>query len=271
MNRFKWCFLVVFLLPITARATVTDANYLVRGDDTLRLLTYPLVRYAQLAEVRDDSARSQQFYEALSGGIGTIGYWELSHDTLYLTRLFVYKGSGVNLPVDLALLFPNRYSGGKVRADWVEGELMIPVGELIHYYGTPANSSYEGEIILTMKDGTLVKEEQFDNSGNYQSRFTKSARVFHEYLYSHIDWSIIPNLGDKKVKVFLQIIAGDRPRPDSVVFLKKSYYPPLDQEAMHVLKSLPEWDMYYRRGKPEPVPWMVTVVFDEKTRREYAR
>ncbi len=69
-------------------------------------------------------------------------------------------------------------------------------------------SFYEGEIILTMQDGTLIKEERFDNSNTYQSIFTKSTRALVEYIYSHIDWSKIPDLGDKKVKVFLQYHTG---------------------------------------------------------------
>ncbi len=53
--------------------------------------------------------------------------------------------------------------------------------------------------------------------------------------------------------------------------MKKSYNPLFDQEAERVIKSLPEWDVYFKRGEVYPMRWNIVVNFDEANRQQYGR
>ncbi|MPR32714.1 energy transducer TonB [Salmonirosea aquatica] len=268
----KYLLLPIFIILFAeeAEATGKASDKLVKDGDTLTLLTKPLDKLLFVDSLWYKTDKKPEFSRVIDCWTGYTAIWTLEGRELFLTAIESCTRTDEHFQADLSVLFGSQVKNGKVRADWVSGELVIPVGKLLRYFETPSMSYYEGERVLTMQDGLLVKEERFDNSKTYQSKFTKSAKLFYEYIYSHIDWSRIPNLGDKKVKVFLKVTAGSDRRPDSVAFMKKSNYYSIDQEAMRAVKSLPEWDVYYRRGKPYPVPWSLPILFDETTRKKYA-
>jgi hypothetical protein len=51
----------------------------------------------------------------------------------------------------------------------------------------------------------------------------------------------------------------------------KGYDSLFDNEAMRVVKSIPEWDIYYRHEKHERSYWTLPIVFSEDNRRKYQK
>ena len=64
---------------------------------------------------------------------------------------------------DLTKLFGEHCKDGKVFAFWFSGDLIIPQGELIEYVHMGYMSKYEKELILTIEEGFLVDEMEFEN------------------------------------------------------------------------------------------------------------
>ncbi|RUA10614.1 MAG: energy transducer TonB, partial [Flavobacteriia bacterium] len=72
------------------------------------------------------------------------------------------------------------------------------------------------------------------------------------------------------VKVYLQFSANENGIIDSVKVMR-GYDKIYDQEAIRVVKSIPEWDVYYRRGIHERRSWYIPIVFSEENKEKYKK
>jgi hypothetical protein len=43
----------------------------------------------------------------------------------------------------------------------------------------------------------------------------------------------------------------------------------LDNEAIRVIKTIPDWDIYYRHGEHQRIGWTIPVVFNDENRNKY--
>ena len=71
-----------------------------------------------------------------------------------------------------------------------------------------------------------------------------------------------------KRRVIIEIIsADDNGKIDSVRVLRgvNELY---DNEAVRVIKSIPEWDIIYRRGKRINRTWVMPILFDLTEKKE---
>jgi hypothetical protein len=87
---------------------------------------------------------------------GYLGFWELRGKKLFIVKLIVTKDK----QVDLNYLFPGE---NEVFADWFNGEIRIPQGELLQYIHMGYESIFEKDLILKFKKGVLIDERVIDN------------------------------------------------------------------------------------------------------------
>lgn len=167
-------------------------------------------------------------------------------------------------------VFGAEYENGKVKATWINEQILIPKGKLIHYIDE-GYQFYETELVLNFKNGKLIEQKEYDNTKSYKSIFTENQDSLQNFIYSNIDWKKVPDLKNEKVKVFITIASGETRKPDSVYIIRGSDNEILNQEALRVVNLIPEWDVYYRRGKFYRIAWSVPVIFDEQKRMKYAR
>lgn len=93
---------------------------------------------------------------------GYLATWEIEGGILYL-RAIEAKINGKS--IGLKDLFPDRRDRRDgVEATWFTGKLRIPQGELIEYIHMGYESVYERDLILTIKNGRLIREEIIDNT-----------------------------------------------------------------------------------------------------------
>jgi outer membrane biosynthesis protein TonB len=90
-----------------------------------------------------------------------------------------------------------------------------------------------------------------------------------EYIYSNINWDILPKQ-DTIVKVVIKFSANEEGIIDDVKVLR-GYNEIYDQEAVRVIKTIPEWDVYFMKGKHKRIPWHLPIVFSEENRKEYEK
>ena len=69
----------------------------------------------------------------------------------------------------------------------------------------------------------------------------------------------------KSKTVFVQFSANEQGNIDRVSIIKGSRNV-FNQEAARVVKAIPEWDVYYRRGEFEKRIWTIPVIFSRENR-----
>lgn len=99
---------------------------------------------------------------------GYYGQWEIKDSKLYLIGLKAYiegyREVGINY------LFPGQK---EVFANWFNGEIRIPQGEMLEYVHMGYASMYESDLFLVFEKGILVNQYHVDNEAEYQNRIKK--------------------------------------------------------------------------------------------------
>lgn len=206
----------------------------------------------------------------ISWGTDYIADWTIIENEIYLTGIFRAKHDNDIIKSDLESVFGAEYEDGKVKATWISEQLLIPKGKLIHYLGR-GYQFYETEHVLTIKNGKLIEQREYDNTKSYKSIFAENRDSLQNFIYSNIDWEKVPDLKNGEIKVLTTIVSGETPKPDSVYIWRGSENEKLNQEALRVVNLIPEWNVYYRRGEFYRITWNVVVIFDEQKRMKYAR
>lgn len=199
---------------------------------------------------------------------GYIAHWIIEDDQLFLTNIVSCCYSNDGIKADLKTLFGDKYIDGKVKADWVTDELIVPFGRLLYYIHDAYMSAYEKESVLLFRNGKLIKARTYNNSKSKKSEFSHDFEKWKEWVYGHIDWEKLPISDDDNIKVTVTFSANEDGRIDSVKVLQ-GYDKLFDDEAVRAVKSIPEWDVYYRRGENIRRNWTFPVRFNKKNKETY--
>lgn len=128
-------------------------------------------------------------------------------------------------------------------------------------------SLYEKELEFRFSKGNLSGIKTYDNSKSKQSIYSKDYERLQKYIYSSINWEILPEK-DKAITVYVQFSANENGVIDSAKVLR-GYSEIYDNEALRVVKSIPEWDIYYRHGVYERRAWNIPIIFSTENRKKY--
>ncbi|GHU90915.1 hypothetical protein FACS1894155_09900 [Bacteroidia bacterium] len=96
---------------------------------------------------------------------GYYGQWEIKDNKLYLIVLKAYI-EGYR-KVGLNYLFPGQK---QVFANWFNGEIRIPQGEMLEYVHMGYASLYDSDLFLVIENGILANQYEVDNEAEYQER-----------------------------------------------------------------------------------------------------
>lgn len=264
-------FCILFLFsPLFASATGQGADRFIWNGDTLNLYTYPLNSHPAFAKPRPLLFGTENPPFNTGCWRGYIAEWELLNDTLYLSKLYTCDYPSNKTKADLERLFPSQLKNGKLPASWFSGNLLIGRGRLL-YYTFNYISIYEKETELSIRNGAVTKTQEFDNTKTQLSVYAENSDSLVEFIAQNINWKILPDLGQQTKKVFVRILSGAQPRPDSIILLKKTDEAILNEEALRVLRLLPSWSCYYKRGQVHRIDYMLPIVFDENRRKKYLK
>ena len=268
----KTLFLILstFLLLATPTTTVASGMFtaqapdlLIYQGDTLALFANPLEPYLEAKGERT----LNNFELPLTSTACYRGYqatWELVDRKLYLVS--VRRGC-MGDKVEYFHL-EAEFGSNKAFADWVNGTLISPQGKLIHYIHSGYQSLYERELNLYFERGILQKEVEYDNSRSYQSVFSKDPDSLNRFIESQINWDQVPNLKDRRERITLIVSAGANRKIDSVSIVRGSDIEFLNQEALRIVKLLPEWDVHYVKGRLFRYFQTFSILFSEKQRKK---
>lgn len=273
--------LLFFFTSLNCFGTAQIPDIVIYKGDTLSLFSCPLNFYPdeKIVTPKNLFGSSGCFYTACWRNY--IATWVIEGDKLFLTKIRnacyptemrdvaasyksrVNKDSIGSEYADLKKLFPNRYKDGKVLANWVNQTLISPRGKMLFYIHDGFESIYESELEFSVEDGVVIKTRNFDNSKTKKSKYTEDTNLLKKYIQEHIDYSGIAE-PDKKVRVIISVRATtDDGKIDSVTVLRGSDKA-RDEEAIRVVKSIPEWNILYRHGKRFFQTWTIPVVFGKE-------
>jgi hypothetical protein len=266
MSKLSLCFcLLLSAVKIFATAQIPDL--LIYKGDTLMLYANPLELLPNV-----DSLRNKMFGPKVFGSTacwrGYQAEWIVVNQELFLTAIYSCSYKDDRPKADLKQLFGEKYKEGKVRADWVTAKMIAPKGKRLYYVHMGYESLYEFENEFQFKKGKLLQVTIYDNSKSRRSIYGQDS-VLRKFIYGHINWEILPK--DSIVaKLVVQFSANEHGVIDQVKVMWGNR-PIYDQEAIRVVRAIPEWDVFYRRGKHERRTWNLPIHFSPENRKKYAR
>lgn len=134
--------------------TAQIAERLTFDGQQVALLTNPLDLYFELG---GHNPGFQSTSTALWRGY--VGSWEVVNDRLYLVGLNGVLESGAD--ANLESVFPGFPE--RVFAHWYSGTLRIPQGKRIKYVHMGYGSTYERDVLLTLRNGVVINKSERNN------------------------------------------------------------------------------------------------------------
>lgn len=89
-----------------------------------------------------------------------LGKWTSEKNRRRILRICEY---GEEPKANLKKIFPNRFDGKGVFADWFSGRLIVPRGELLEYVHMGYMSTYEYERVIDLENGTVTFNHEYKN------------------------------------------------------------------------------------------------------------
>ena len=278
-------FLSTFFVSLQVFATAQIPDKLIYKGDTLSLHDCPLEFYPNRELINPKSlfGSSGCFFTACWRNY--IATWEIIDNQLYLTEIrnacypiamedvaVAYKSgikkNSIGLEFsDLKKLFPDNYEKGKVKADWVTHNLISPQGELLYYVHNEFESSYERDLEFHFEKGVLTGTKLYDNSKSKKSVYHQDVEKLLKIIYSNIRWDDLPKQ-ESIIVVHLRFSANEESIIDEVDVIK-GFNETYDQEAIRVVKLIPEWDTRFKKGELVRVYYSLPIIFSEEKRLKY--
>lgn len=248
--------------------TAQIPDILIYSGDTLSIYSNPLEQLDNINTLREKLFGDKESYWTTACYRKYQAEWTIIDNQLYLTAIYSCDYNQDKNKADLKTLFGEKFLDGKVQANWVTAKILSPQGKQLYYVHSHYESLYEKEVVYEIVDGQLKGTTTYDNSKSRKSIYSEDTTLLH-FIYTKIDWEKLPNQ-DKPVKIFVQISANEQGIVDSVKVMK-GFNETYDSEAIRVVKSIPEWDVFYRRGQHERRSLVVPIVFSEENRLKYKK
>jgi len=151
--------------------TAQSHERLIFNGEATSMATEPLSQYLQNRNDIKFYMPSTNFWR------GYYGNWEIKDSKLHLIDLKAYIEGYEE--VGLNYLFPGKK---EVFANWFNGEIRIPQGEMLQYVHSGYASLYDSDLFLVFENGILVTQYEVDNNAEFQNRLKQKEQMQKEQL-----------------------------------------------------------------------------------------
>lgn len=249
--------------------TAQIPDRLICNGDTVSIFSNPLEQLPNIDNLRPKLFGDKQGCNSTDCWREYQAEWEIINNELYLIGIYSCCFYEDKIQANLGQLFPEKIKNGKVKADWVTAKILSSQGKQLYYVHMMGYESlYEKEVVYEIENGQLKGTTTFDNTKSRKSIYSQDTTLRH-FIYSNIKWETLTKT-DKTVKVFIQFSANEQGKIDSLKVMK-GFDETYDNEALRVVKSIPEWDVFYRFGQHERRPWVLPISFSEENRQKYRK
>ena len=258
--------LTSFNFKVFGTAQIPDR--LIYNGDTVSIYSNPLEQHPKIDNLRPNLFDDKQGCNSTDCWREYQAKWEIVDNELYLIGIYSCCFYEDKIQANLKQLFPDKFENGKVKADWVTAKIVSPQGKQLYYVHMGYESLYEKEVVFEIENGQLKGTTIYDNTNSRKSIYSQDSTL-KTFIYSNIKWETLPKT-DKTVKVFIQFSANEQGIIDSLKIMK-GFDETYDNEALRVVKSIPEWDVFYRQGQHERRVWNLPIVFSEENKKKYKK
>lgn len=264
LNGFVFFFALVFAAG-QSLATSQAADRLVYKGDTLLLFSNPLENYLETKPQRTLNG-IELTWTSTACYRGYLATWKISNDSLFL--ISVQAGCDSQNPKYFDLR--QEFGSDTVFAGWYSGNALAPQGKLLFYIHDAYESIYTTESEFQIDKGIVTGITHYDNSKARQSAYSQNDEKLRMFIYSNIEWDKLPSLGNEDIRVYVQFSADENGVIDSAKVMRGSSEV-FDNEAVRVVKSIPDWDVYFRHGTFTRITWNLPIIFSEKNKLKYRK
>lgn len=158
------------MFALLALPTAQVPDFITIEGEKLALYANPLESFLRILK-----QRPRLFHEpyrmSTANWRGYVANWAIIKGELYLTGIEAFDCPIAKQPVDarnckrvtLESMFPDKVTRDGVLASWFTGKLTIPKGKMLQYVHMGYGSVYEGEIVLEVEKGKLIRTQKIDN------------------------------------------------------------------------------------------------------------
>jgi len=254
--------LLLFLLLISLWQSKAKCEiFIYKGDTVYFHSTSPLEQYPRINALRPKLAGY-----ALSGCFDCEptpynAEWTIINNELYLTNIYSASLGTTHLKADLNSLF--NVNNGRVKADWVTQSLWIPINKEPIAWADIMTPIYSKERLFSFVNGEIkgIAESPISQ----ESIYMKNQDSLKKFIYTHIDWSKIPDLDRQVKRIFIQLQTGVSAKAENIQLVRGTNEAIYDNEALRIISILP-WSVYYRHGKVFNKGWTIAIIFSEANR-----
>jgi len=227
-------------------ATLQIPDLLIYNGDTLSFFATPLELLYQ-----DKTERPNFFGNEPSSNCwrGYQAEWIIINGQLYLSNIYSDNYKVDSIKANLKELFPENYSNGKVKADWITSN-SISLSDRIF-------TTFENHPTLENKD--LGFEFQKGRIVEIFKCSDKTKQIIDE-IYCNINWKILQNENDT-IKITVQVSANINGVIESINVLK-GYSEIYDNEAIRAIEMISGKKIFYRN-------LTLPIIFSSEKREEY--
>jgi len=253
---------------------------LIIGKDTINLITDPLVDILSKKNISAKDLWGNELAEKLGcfdDGcyLSCLPTWKLEDNKLFLEEIApcCYSGNHQDgIPkVDLKKIFPDQFCNGHVFAEWYSEELLAGRGKIL-YANIEGLKIYTKDIGYLFKNGILQNTIEYDNSKTILSPYLGNDKLLRDYISANIQWDKIKSEIDSTRKtVYCRIISTKESGKIDSVAIEIGQSEILNKEAIRVIKSIPQWEVFFKKGKKFERQWSLPVRFDIETMKKYNR
>lgn len=223
-----------------------EPDYLIINSDTIEIWTFPLDSYFPESErpdyfypTEEDKEYRLKCYSAT---------WELRNDSLFLKQLSV-----ANKQVQISNILKNSKKYRNGFAYWFTDPIIINSGN-------PITLRWEFEKIVSFSKGIKSNEILNHYTIYKRSEYTEDWEKLKSFIYENIDYSKLDEPYER-AKVFVGIFTVTEEGKIDSVNIVRGWDKIRDDEAMRVVKSIPDWPVIHKNGKHFDEKWVIPVNF----------
>lgn len=232
------------------------SDYLIYGKDTISLREHLFESYAQGQEYR--LRHLGKHYNDNRERI----YWKIVGEQVKLMAVHSGQASKSQIDEELVILFGKNLDNGPFPVHLSDRDLHGISGRAI-CRGLDMFFIFEKEWEVDFRNGRLARIEQFNNSKSRTSVFFTNPTLLVNFVYSTINWNNLPPLAGREGRVSIAFSANDQGIVDQAEILR-GLDPVLNQEAVRVVKLIPDWPVLYQRGTFSRFKYNLPISFTEE-------
>jgi len=268
-------FIAIFLTGLSFMGFASGTGVydkLIISKDTFLLRESPLYQLFQKNKIFQDALWTEIADCSPWWGKTFIGIWEIKSDSLFLNEVQLFSSEGAVCKKNIIhnCFLSEKIKDERIFADWYTGDLVSPRGKELFYCSSSEEYIFENDMIYEIKDGLLGKFDLYNNSKSQKSEYLDNPTLLKTYIYSNINWEKVSSeIDSTDKKVYCTIIScGDNAKVDSVAVVR-GISPLLNAEAIRIVKSIPQWEIIYKKGLGKTPRLTIPINFNLKNMNQY--